>query len=328
MSREQRRSAAIGVALFLAGGALLGLEIAARRVLAPYFGNSLYVWGALIGVVLAGLSTGYWVGGTIADRYPTPRLLVAILGGSALLVLAIPYVDGWILDRIVDWDPGPRLDPLLATIFLFGAPSVLLGTVSPIAVRLKARSLEGLGRTAGRLFAISTAGSIAGTFATAFWLIPELGTDQLLAAGAVALMLAAAFVALVERLAVALVAAVAIAAASFAGVLSLAPEKGGTVAASEFRNWSPVYRQRGVDEEERQLGDPTDAQSGYEVLHAKDTQYHRLAVVQDSTSRYLRFDSSFQSGMWRDQPYRTRFEYTDYLQLALAYNPGAKRVLF
>ena len=122
--------------------------------------------------------------------------------------------------------------------------------------------------------------------------------------------------------------AVAIAAASFAGVLSLAPEKGGTVAASEFRNWSPVYRQRGIDEEERQLGDPNDAQSGYEVLHAKDTQYHRLAVVQDSTSRYLRFDSSFQSGMWRDQPYRTRFEYTDYLQLALAYNPGAKRVLF
>src|SRR5215204_6389042 len=117
MSREQRRSAAIGVAVFLAGGALLGLEIAASRVLAPYFGNSLYVWGALIGVVLAGLSTGYWVGGAIADRYPTPRLLVAFLGGSALLVSAIPYVDPWLLNRIVHWHPGPPLDPLLATIF-------------------------------------------------------------------------------------------------------------------------------------------------------------------------------------------------------------------
>src|ERR687898_397150 len=168
MSREQRRSVAIGVAVFLAGAALLGLEIAASRVLAPYFGNSLYVWGALIGVVLAGLSTGYWVGGAIADRYPTPRLLVAILGASSVLVLAIPYVDDQVLEWIVEWDPGPRLDPLLATICLFGVQSVLLGTVSPIAVRLKARSLEGLGRTAGRLFAISTAGSIAGTFATAF----------------------------------------------------------------------------------------------------------------------------------------------------------------
>src|SRR5215204_4807787 len=226
MSREQRRSAAIGVAVFLAGGALLGLEIAASRVLAPYFGNSLYVWGALIGVVLAGLSTGYWVGGAIADRYPTPRLLVAILGGSALLVLAIPYVDGWVLDRIVDWDPGPRLDPLLATIFLFGVPSVFLGTVSPIAVRLKARSLEGLGRTAGRLFAISTAGSIAGTFATAFWLIPEFGTDQLLGIAAAALFTAAMLFALAERLVFAGAVGVALAGASLAAVVSLAPESG------------------------------------------------------------------------------------------------------
>ena len=65
-SRSGRSSTAIAVAVFLAGAALLGLEIAASRVLAPYFGNSLYVWGALIGVVLAGLSTGYWIGGAIA----------------------------------------------------------------------------------------------------------------------------------------------------------------------------------------------------------------------------------------------------------------------
>ena len=328
MRAEQRSAAAIGVAVFIAGAVLLGLEIASSRVLAPFFGSSLYVWGALIGVVLAGLSLGYWLGGMAADREPTPRLFVGVLGLGAVLVLAIPFVDGWVLDRVVELDPGPRLNPLLATIALFGVPAIVLGTVSPIAVKLRARSLEHLGRTAGRLFAISTAGSIAGTFATAFWLIPELGTDQLLASGAVALMLAAAFVALVERLTGAFFLALAVAAASFGGVLSLAPEKGGTVAASEFRNWSPVYRQRGVDEEERQAGDAAAGQAGYEVLHAKDTQYHRLAVVEDSASRYLRFDSSFQSGMYRNQPYRTRFDYTDYLQLALAYNPAAKRVLF
>ena len=322
---ERRTSAAIGVAVFIAGAVLLGLEIASSRVLAPFFGSSLYVWGALIGVVLAGLSTGYWLGGIAADREPTARLLVGVLGAGALLVLAIPFVDGWVLDRVVDWNPGPRLNPLVATIALFGVPAVVLGTVSPIAVKLRARSLEHLGRTAGRLFAVSTAGSIAGTFATAFWLIPELGTDQLLASAAVALMLAAAAVALVERLAVAFVLAVAIAAAGVGGVISLAPEKGGVVAASEFRNWSPVYRQRGI--EDRQ-GNPADAQAGYQVLYAKDTQYHRVAVVEDTTSRYLRFDSSFQSGMYRGQPFRTRFDYTDYLQLALAYNAGAKRILF
>ena len=111
MNRERRSAAAIGVAVFLAGAALLGLEIAASRVLAPYFGNSLYVWGALIGVVLAGLSTGYWVGGAIADRFPTARLLVAILGAASVLVLAIPYVDDQVLEWIVEWDPGPRLEP-------------------------------------------------------------------------------------------------------------------------------------------------------------------------------------------------------------------------
>ena len=80
MNRELRSSLAIGVAVFIAGGVLLGLEIASSRVLAPLFGNSLYVWGSLIGIVLAGLSTGYWLGGIVADRYPTPRLLVGLLG--------------------------------------------------------------------------------------------------------------------------------------------------------------------------------------------------------------------------------------------------------
>jgi spermidine synthase len=322
---EQRRSAvAINVAVFVAGGALLGLEIASSRVLAPFFGNSLYVWGALIGVVLAGLSTGYWLGGVVADRYPRPSLLVAVLGVGGLLVLTIPYVDGWMLDRVVAWDPGPRLNPLVATIALFGIPSVVLGTASPVAVRLRARSIERLGHTAGRLFAISTAGSIAGTFATAFWLIPELGTDQVLAAAALALLLAAAAVALVERLVAPLALALVLAAVSVSAVVSLAPSSGDTVAASQLRNWSPVYRRQAAG----QLGGFEDNQAGYKVVHTKDSQYHRIAVVDDEESRYLRFDSSFQSGMYLDDPFRTRFGYSDYLQLAFAYRPQSRRVLY
>jgi spermidine synthase len=324
MGRERRSSLAIAVAVFIAGGALLGLEIASSRVLAPFFGNSLYVWGALIGVVLAGLSTGYWLGGAIADRLPKPALLVGLLGTGGVLVLAIPFIDGWVLDRVVQWDPGPRLNPLIATILLFGVQSVVLGTVSPVAVRLKARSIEQLGRTAGRLFAVSTAGSIAGTFATAFWLIPELGTDQVLAAAAVALLLAAAGIALVERLVPALALTLAVAGLSVGAVVSLAPESGATVAASQLQNWSPVYRRQARGE----LGGPEDEQSGYKIVHTKDSQYHRIAVVDDDESRYLRFDSSFQSGMYLDDPYRTRFGYSDYLQLPFAYRPETKRVLY
>ena len=325
MSRELRSSLAIGVAVFIAGGVLLGLEIASSRVLAPLFGNSLYVWGSLIGIVLAGLSTGYWLGGIVADRDPTPRLLVGLLGASALLVLAIPFVDGWILDRVVAWDPGPRLNPVIATILLFGLPSVILGSVSPVAVRLKARSIEKLGRTAGRLFAVSTAGSIAGTFLTSFWLIPELGTDQVLASAAVALILAAAAVALVEKLAVIFALALTLAGASVGAVVSLAPDKGGTVAASQLRNWSPVYRQRSPAD---RVGEIEESQSGYKIVDTSDSQYHRIAVVEDDTSRYLRFDSSFQSGMYLDDPFRTRFQYSDYLDLSFAYRAQTRRILY
>ncbi|HWH05945.1 MAG TPA: fused MFS/spermidine synthase, partial [Gaiellaceae bacterium] len=236
------------------------------------------------------------------------------------------YVDGRILDWVVAWDPGPRSNPVVATIAIFGLQSIVLGMVSPLAVKLLARSLERLGRVAGRLFAISTAGSIAGTFATAFFLIPELGTDQLIAALAVVLLVAAGAVALVERLGLPSVVTLALAGLAVGAVVSLEPQQraGDTVAASQLQNWSPVYRQRGIDERQG----PIDEQyEGYRILYSKDTQYHRVAVVEDESTRYLRFDASFQSGMFVDAPYETRFQYSDYLHLALAYRAEAQRIL-
>jgi spermidine synthase len=137
--------------------------------------------------------------------------------------------------------------------------------------------------------------------------------------------LAAAAVALVERLLVAGLVTLALAAASIGAVVSLAPEQGGTVAASQLRNWSPVYRQQRDDE---RLGSIDQTQVGFTIVHTKDSQYHRIAVVDDDDSRYLRFDSSFQSGMFKGEPFRTRFDYTDYLQLPLAYRPETRRILY
>src|SRR5574338_897280 len=107
MERRGTGVAALGLAaaVFLSGAVLLGVEIAASRVLAPTFGSSLYVWGALIGVVLSGLAVGYWLGGTLADRWPTPYLFVGAIALGAALVLAIPLVDDRVLDRVVAWDP-------------------------------------------------------------------------------------------------------------------------------------------------------------------------------------------------------------------------------
>jgi spermidine synthase len=321
---------ALAVAVFLSGAVLLGVEIAASRVLAPTFGSSLYVWGALIGVVLTGLALGYWIGGALADRWPTPYLLVGAIALGAVLVLAIPLVDQWVLDRVVSWDPGPRLDPLVAAIALFGPMSVVLASVSPIAVRLAAHSLDRLGRTAGRLFSISTAGSIAGTFATAFWLVPEYGTDQVLAVGAVVLLAAAAVVALVERVWLPAGVLVAGTGAAVLAVGALAPETAGQrLEGLAAKNWSPLYRQR--ESRTPRALDPAEVAeavgTGFTVREARDTRYHRLVVVDAGSSRYLRFDSSFQSGMYIRDPFRTRFAYTDYLELGLAYNPHARRIL-
>jgi spermidine synthase len=313
---------AIAVAVFASGAALLGIEIAASRVLSPFFGNSLYVWGALIGVVLTGLAVGYWAGGLLADRFPALSLLLVVIGLGSLSVLAIPLIDGPVLEAIVRWDPGPRANAVAAATALFGVPSVLFAMVAPVAVRLRIEAVATAGTTAGRLFAISTAGSIVGTFATAFWLIPELGTDQLLAVIAATLFGALVFVSASQRLLLAaLVAAVATAGASVAAVCIAPDTTGGRLAGVAAQNWSPAFRIRGQREP---VGVP---EEGFDILYRKDTAYHRVFVVQDEERRYLRFGSSYQSAMDLNDRF-TGFIYTSYFDLGLAYAPNAGNVLF
>ena len=315
--------ASLYTAVFISGAVLLGVEIAASRVVAPYFGNSLYVWGALIGVVLTGLAIGYWVGGVLADRRPTIGLLAGAISLGAFLVLAIPLADDAVLERIVEWDPGPRLNPLLAAVVLFGPMSIVLATVTPIAVRIHARTIDTLGRTAGRLFAVSTFGSIAGTWATAFVLVPEFGTNQLLAQGAAALFVAVVLVTFVGRLPIAGALAVAAVAGAVYASFELAPSRTGTLAGAQAQNYSPVYRLRG------ESGGGIDYEAeGYRVLYRKETAYHSLAVVEDGFARYLRFDSSFQSGMKVGKPFDTEFAYAPMFHLPFAYRSDIRDLLF
>jgi spermidine synthase len=317
-----RHLIAVGFAVFVSGAVLLGVEIAASRVVAPYFGTSLFVWGSLIGVVLTGLAIGYWLGGALADRLPATRLLLSVMGLAALLVLAIPVVDDTVLRWVVAWDPGPRANPFVASVILFGIPSVVFAGVTPIAVRLVSRSVTSVGRTAGRLFAISTAGSIVGTFATAFFLIPAFGTNQLLALASATLFAAIVLVAAVERLPLA--AGIGLAGAILATVaaMNFATPAGTRLTGAAAENWSPVYRERG------DAGVRVDHQDeGFRVVFSRDTQYHRLAVVEDDDSRYLRFDNSFQSGMYIDRPFATRFPYSDFFHLGRAYNPSSESLL-
>ncbi|MGH3109356.1 MAG: spermidine synthase, partial [Gaiellaceae bacterium] len=177
-------------------------------------------------------------------------------------------------------------------------------------------------------FAISTAGSIAGTFATAFWLIPIFGTEQLLAIGAAVLLATAAFLGLTTGSPQwGLVAGAAAAGAAVIAV-ALGTDHTGPLSDAASRNWSPLYRERGFGYLDAR--DPATAvqDPSLRVVHSEDTRYHRLAVVEDDDTRYLRFDNSLQSAMYRDDPLRTRFRYTDFFHLGFAYNSAARDVLF
>ena len=188
---------ALAALVFGAGTGTLATEIAASRLLAPYFGSSTIVWANLIGIVLAGLAFGYWLGGRIADRRPEPRLLGLIVLAAAVWVAITPFVARPFLDAAVgnldDASAGAVIGSFFAVLLLFAPAVVLLGMVSPFAIRLAISDVETAGAGAGRFYALSTAGSLLGTFVPALIAIPLIGTQRTLLGTAVLLALSASF---------------------------------------------------------------------------------------------------------------------------------------
>jgi spermidine synthase len=187
------RSRSLELLVFMVGVGALGSEIAAARLMAPWFGASTIVWANTIAIVLLSLSVGYAVGGRLADRDPRPEGLAWIVLTASMLLAIVPFVSGPFL-RLA----ATAVDQLSAAIFvgslvgvgvLLAIPLLLLGMVSPYALRLTLDAVDATGRTAGRLYAISTVGSLVGTFLAALLLIPFVGTRRtfLIFAGAMAL---------------------------------------------------------------------------------------------------------------------------------------------
>jgi spermidine synthase len=182
--------------VFVVGSASLGSEIAAARLLAPYFGASTTVWANTIATVLVALSIGYWLGGRLADRHPLHRHMCALVLVAAVGLAAVPFVARPFLDLAVgalsDISAGAFLGSLLGVLVLVAGPVLLLGAVAPYAIRLSLTEVATSGATAGRLYAISTAGSLVGTFVAALLLIPFAGTRRTFLVFAFALALVAA----------------------------------------------------------------------------------------------------------------------------------------
>jgi spermidine synthase len=182
--------------VFVGGVASLGAEIAAARLLAPYFGASTIVWANTIGVVLVALSIGYWLGGRFADRHPHLRGLCLLMLAAAVLIALVPFAArpflGFSVDAFEDVSAGIFAGSLLGVLVLVAVPVILIGAISPWAIRLAVPDVEHAGRVAGRLYAISTAGSLFGTMLSALVLIPFVGTQRTFLTFAIALGLVAA----------------------------------------------------------------------------------------------------------------------------------------
>ncbi len=285
----------LDAAVFLSGAALMGLEIVGSRVLAPVFGTSLFVWGALITTFLAALAAGYALGGRLADRRPDPVLLSSVLLTAGALMIVLFAAPDSVLAAASAAPVPDRFRALLAAVVLFGPPSVLMGAVTPFAVRLATKDLALVGSAAGRLSALSTAGSILGAFSTAFFLIPTFATRPILFGLGASLLVAALFVPAprpLRRLA-------------FAGLI-------GGAAALVFLVGPGIS------------GPPGPAGT---ILLEKETAYHRIRVVDQGLRRALYFDNRMQGYVPARPGLTLRLNYTDGLALSLAFAPRVRRVV-
>lgn len=184
MAQSTNTSEVIGwpleIAVFLCGALVMIYEINGSRIIAPFLGTSTYIWTSLIGVILAALSVGYWLGGKLADSRPDVKYLASILFAAGGLVSITILTKEIVLSLISDLYIGLEFKALAGAILLFAPASIAFGFVLPFAVRLRVLSLTESGSTVGRLYALSTLGSIAGTFLAGFLLIPFVGSVRTL----------------------------------------------------------------------------------------------------------------------------------------------------
>jgi len=288
--------------VFVAGAVLMGLEIVGSRILAPYFGNSVFVWGSLISLFLIALSAGYYVGGRLSDRRPSRVLLGAIVIAVAASMFLIAAISAPVCDAIIDAGFGEKAGPFLAAAVLFLLPSIGMGMVSPFAIRLATHALTSVGQTAGTLYALSTLGSIVGTVLTTFVLIPSFGAFAILKGLAAALMLTALATFPFASLGAAARGTVAVIIASAVGIYFI----------DDSRASLPL---------------------GSKLVREVDTPYHHISVVdvvddQNRRVRQLKFDRYIESAIELDPPHRTQSEYTKYFHLAFVAKPDVRRALF
>ena len=170
---------ALHVAAFLSGFLTMALEMLIGRTFTPYFGGTIYTWGALISVFLAGMTAGYVLGGKAADRNPTSATIAILFMISSALVMAVPFFGEAIINRVLDSIEDVRYAALLSALALACLPAATLAAVCPYCMRLVLDRHDQSGTISGRLSGLATAGSILGTLGTSFFFIPMMGISRI-----------------------------------------------------------------------------------------------------------------------------------------------------
>lgn len=168
------------ITTFIAGATEMIIELVASRILSPYLGNSNLIWTCIIGMMLAFMSLGYFIGGKLSDKHPKRNLLSLFLLNSATFISLIPMIEIYAIEPISKINFSLPLLAIICSTITFGIPSMFLATASPFAVKLKDKDLEEIGGVSGRMSALSTIGSIVGTFLAGFVLIPKLGVKNII----------------------------------------------------------------------------------------------------------------------------------------------------
>lgn len=297
--------------VFLSGAVLMSLEMVGSRILAPTFGSSIYIWGALIVVVMAALTLGYYFGGRYADRFPSLLMMGVILTGAGIWIGLLPFWTTPVSYYFTVF--GPRLGSLMAALAFFFVPGVLLATISPFAVKLTSENLSTIGNTAGRLSAVSSAGSIVGTFLTSFFLIPLMGVRNIVLTQGLILLGLALLVLAWQRNSAGDSLAIEGLPSRFRRILIIIIIIG-LLLIGIFGMLMPKKSSFFYDQSQ--------------ILYERDSLYHHIMVAESGSIRNLHFDNSYQSAMNVENPLEMVFDYTSYLHLGVVAHPKPERVLF
>ncbi|THJ22840.1 MAG: hypothetical protein CAF45_009535 [Nitrospira sp. CG24E] len=274
------------------GAVVMALEIVGSRLLAPVFGNSLFVWGALIGVILAAMSSGYAFGGWVSDRYPGSQVLAGLLLFSGAWTFLIAWLGQPALFKVASAIEDPRWGPCVAAALLLGPPAFGLSGVLPALLRLAVSDFEYFGRHTGRMIALSTMGSLVGTWGTAFFFLSWIGSQALVAwLGAVQAGLGIWWL---IRGTTGRPVAIGTALLSVLGLGAGA--------------WFPV----------QVLPAP---------VHQEDSPYQQVRIRDDDLFRYLILDRTYHAVMWKVDPIALFLPYSQVMVASLALVPEPKQGL-